>query len=283
MNPDYFLFAVGLVWAAFASVQDIKTKEVANWLNFSLVFIGLFFRLAVWMSGGDAGYFVNGLASFAMFFCLSYAFYYGSIFAGGDAKLLIGLGTIIPGASLPETLFNGIFFIFALLLIGAAWSIIALFTPLVPLTWNRFYAALRKRRKWYYWLLPLFVVLCVIIFSFISAGIATVSSFLVALAILGYPCLKAVEECMIIQVGPSKLTEGDWIISDIKVGRNTVAKTIHGLNKKDIVLLRKAGRKVTIKTGVPFSPAFFFTLLIMVFFWVWSSHFVEQVFQFLLP
>jgi len=39
-----FLVLLGLIWIIFAVVQDIKKKEIANWLNFSLIIFALGFR-----------------------------------------------------------------------------------------------------------------------------------------------------------------------------------------------------------------------------------------------
>ena len=39
-----FLGILALVWIVFATIQDIKSREIANWLNFSLIIFALGFR-----------------------------------------------------------------------------------------------------------------------------------------------------------------------------------------------------------------------------------------------
>ena len=60
---------------------------------------------------------------------------------------------------------------------------------------------------------------------------------------------------------PWKLTEGDWLERDVKIGRKVIKKSVHGLSLKEIRILRKAKKKVLIKEGVPFTPAFLFAFV----------------------
>ena len=267
MHHDYFLFGIALIWTAFASIQDLKTREVANWLSFSLIFFGLFYKLFYSLWSGQVEYITAGGLSFLLFTGIAYIFYYGKIFAGGDAKLLMGMGAIIPGILPGEIVINGLLFVFVLLFIGAIWSIIALFTPLVPIDKKIFHIEFGKYKKYYVYLNS--ISLLVVLFSFYTLNFvpALIVSIVFTLIILGYPLLKSADKSMTIILPASKLTEGDWIIDDIIVRGKTIRKTIHGLSKEDIVLLEKYGKRVEVKSGVPFIPAFFFTLLFMVFFW----------------
>jgi Flp pilus assembly protein protease CpaA len=267
-NPDYFLFGLGILWTAFAAIQDIRTKEVANWLTYSLIFFGLFYRLSYSIWQWDVSYIVNGIISCLVFVVLAYIFYYGRVFAGGDAKLLMGIGALIPGQTISLTIINGLVFVFMLLLIGALWSIIALFTPLVPVTRKKFAEGLKPYLKYYPYIALFTIVVDTAIFFVIPFLPALVISLFISLIILGYPCLKAADKGMMQILPASKLTEGDWLFDDIYVGRKTIAKTVHGLSITDIKILKKAGMRVKIKAGVPFVPAFFLSFLVMVFFWI---------------
>jgi len=42
------------------------------------------------------GFFYQGLIGLGIFFVLGNALYYGRMFAGGDAKLMIALGAVLP-------------------------------------------------------------------------------------------------------------------------------------------------------------------------------------------
>ncbi len=77
------------------------------------------------------------------------------------------------------------------------------------------------------------------------------------------PLVKAVEEIAMIRlVEPEKLTEGDWIVNEIKIGGKYITgpKDL-GIEKKkirELIRLKKLGKikKVKVKYGIPFVPSF---------------------------
>ena len=71
---------------------------------------------------------------------------------------------------------------------------------------------------------------------------------------------------MIKNVSPSRLTEGDWLLRDVKVKGKTVKASFDGLTKKDIAMIKASGKKVYVKYGIPFIPVFLIALLLTVFF-----------------
>jgi len=92
-----FLSALALIWIVFATVQDIRKREIANWLNFSLIIFALGFRFFYSLfSDFGFSFFYQGLIGFGIFLVLGNLLYYGRMFAGGDAKLMIALGAILP-------------------------------------------------------------------------------------------------------------------------------------------------------------------------------------------
>ena len=278
MNPDYFLFGIGIFWIAFASIQDLRKREVANWLNFSLIFLGLTYRIAYGLYYSNPGYIRAGAASFIMFCAIAYALYYGKAFAGGDAKLLMGVGTLIPGDSLYAVISNGLIFIFVLLIIGALWSIFALFTPLAPLKWKSLKKEINKRKIKYYIYTAFLFALAALGASFVYNDIIySVVLLIFSIIIGGYPILKAADSGMVIKVRPKDLVEGDWILEDIKIGNKTIKKTVHGLSYSDIKLIRHYGKTINVKAGVPFVPAFMISFIIMVFFWVSGNSLVSSL------
>jgi Flp pilus assembly protein protease CpaA len=124
MQEQVFLFVLALVWVTFASIHDLKKREVPNWLSYSLVIFGLSYRAFYALSVKQLSFFLYGLIGFAIFFALAYALYYGRVFAGGDAKLLMGMGVILPLGNTQEVLFNALFLLILLFLLGAAYSLI---------------------------------------------------------------------------------------------------------------------------------------------------------------
>ena len=267
----YFLFGLALVWIVFATVQDIRKREVANWLNFSLVAFALAYRAFYSSYSSDWMFFIYGLLGFGLFFGLANLFYYSGIFAGGDAKLLMGLGAVLPFGSYIDFALVGGSFVLVLFLVGAVYSLIySLF--LVRRNYPKFAREFRKnignKRNL---LLALLFALAFGFFVYSLFGVdyalllfgIFLASFMFFLLIYA----KSLEVCMIKLVSPNKLTEGDWLVSDVRFNRGIIKKTVHGLSLEDIAKLKKAGKKVLIKEGIPFVPAFLLAFLIMALFW----------------
>jgi hypothetical protein len=78
-------------------------------------------------------------------------------------------------------------------------------------------------------------------------------------------------------VSPGKLTEGDWLEKEVKVGKITVRKTVHGLSFREIEILRRHKKKVLIKEGIPFVPVFLLALIAMVYVFLILSGSLEQL------
>ena len=268
MLEYYFLYAIAFIWIVFATVQDLKTTEIANWLSFSLIAFVLAYRAFYASLFEDVMFFVYGLIGVLLFVVLGYIFYYSKVFAGGDAKLLMGLGGIWPYASFLDYLYIGLGFIFVLFIAGAIYTLVySLF--LISRDWNRFSKEFKnefgKNCNWFYLGILLLVVFEVILW--INFGYSSFNVLILILVLLPllYIYTKAVEKaCMIKLKGPRELVEGDWLEKEVKIGRKVIRKSVHGLSSEEIKLLRRAKRKVWVKDGVPFTPAFLIGFLIMV-------------------
>ncbi|MDO8460570.1 MAG: hypothetical protein Q7S74_05650, partial [Nanoarchaeota archaeon] len=82
-------------------------------------------------------------------------------------------------------------------------------------------------------------------------------------------------------VSPQNLTEGDWLERDVRIGNKTIKKTVHGLSWNEIKLLRKANKKVYIKEGIPFVPAFLIAFIIMALFFLILKFPLSELLSFL--
>ena len=271
-----FLIVLALVWVAFATFQDLRTREIANWLNFSLIIFALGFRFFYSLFSESFGFFYQGLIGLGIFFILGNLLYYGRFFAGGDAKLMIALGAVLPFSgsfSVNLKIFASFFFIF--LFVGAIYSIA---TSIYFSLGNfkkfkkEFGFQLRKNKKLIY---PfLFLGLILMIFGF-SESMFFVLGILVFVLPYLYIYAKAVDEsCMVKKIKTSQLTEGDWLYKDIKVGKKTIKATWDGLKKREIKQLRKKYKIILIRYGIPFSSVFLISFLILIYFWktgLWNS------------
>lgn len=272
----YFLFAIALVWLVFASVQDMRKREIANWLCFSLIAFALGYRLIYSAYFLDWNFFLFGFGGFVMFYLFGLLAYYSGAFGGGDAKLLMGLGAILPIESLGDFIYVGVGFIIILAFVGAIYSLVySLFVVFAnPDKFRaKFRLDIRKIGFYYYFLVSLVVLLL-----FLNSGrFMILISGLILLMPLLYAYTKAADFCLTRLVSGNELEEGDWILGNINVNGKLIKNNVNGLEMKDIKLLRASGRKVLVRYGVPFALAFLISFLIMVFFLVVLQLNFEQV------
>ncbi|MEK6890093.1 MAG: prepilin peptidase [Nanoarchaeota archaeon] len=268
MYEYLFLFAVALIWMIFASVQDLKVREVANWLNFSLVSIALAYRLFYSIGVENYTFFLSGILGVLVFFLISQAFYYGKVFGGGDAKLLVGMGAVLPFNSLNEFLLQGSFFLLLLFSVGAVYSLIAS-VMFAFKNKNKFFKSFMKFFKEFDW--RFYGLLFLFVFGIVSYGYKVsygliFAAVLLTLALL-FIYLRAVDKsCMLVYVKPKDLREGDWIGEEIVIKGKEIGNSVHGLSLEEIKKLLKRGKSVLIKQGVPFVPVFLIAYIITLFF-----------------
>ena len=264
IGADYFLFFLGLIWVGIATLCDLKKREVPNWLNFSLILFALAFRYFYSVFAGF-DYFLYGLLGFVFFFALAHLFYYSRVFAGGDAKLLMGLGAVLPMFS--DYLLNVqmlLYFVLIFMVIGSVYGLLYSFV-LVFMRWERFRqeftSQLKKRVRLFF--ISLFFVLGAVIFAFYAGDIAWILPLIIFLLPFLYVYAKSVEEaCMVKAISPSKITEGDWLYQPIKTQGKMILPRWEGLTKRQVEFIQEYyKKKVLIKQGIPFVPAFFFAYL----------------------
>jgi Flp pilus assembly protein protease CpaA len=262
-----FLIGLALVWIIFASVQDLRSREVANWLNFSLIIFALGFRFFFSLfERGDFAFFYQGLIGLGIFLLLGNFLYYGRMFAGGDAKLMIALGAILPfSESFYTNVMLFVWFFVIFLFVGAVygmlWSLVLMLRNFD--SWKKeFGRQFSKNKKLIYVIMFLGLILMLVgIFE------TFVFFFGILIFILPYFYLyaKSVDEvCMVKQIKVGKLREGDWLYKDVKVGKNLIKAKWEGLSKKNIALIQKSKKDVLIREGIPFIPVFLIAFLIFI-------------------
>ena len=269
----WFLLTIAFIWILGATVTDLKKREVPDWLSISLVAIALVARMIYSLLEKDISFFLQGALFFAIFFALANLFYYARIFAGGDAKLLMGLGAILAappvlpfsqGTSAVISIPMPFVFILNLLIVGSLYGL--LFTTVVAIkNRKRFFPEfVKKCGKVRIFFLP--VAALVIVVAILT--ISTKSYFLLPFAVLAllfpfiHSAIKALEEVgMVSLVHPKDLALGDWLAREVRAGGKVVKPTWEGLSKKELEFLQRAKKKVLVKYGIPFVPAFLLTLL----------------------
>jgi len=267
-----FLFWLFLGGIIVATMQDLKRREVDDWLNLFLFVSGLTYVFYGGILSGDLNViFLIGSLVVVMFGVMN-LFYYGRVFAGGDAKLLFAMSAFFLGVSFVESMKNvGIFLLFLMVsgsIYGLFYSGVLWFNNRKKV--NNEIGKLVKKNKLFWFVGFVGFVLMVL-------GVLHFFFFLVGVLIFIFPFLyvftKGLENVsMIREVSGVDLREGDWLAEDVVVGSGGKQKTIKadwdGLSLENIELLRKR-KKVLIKDGLPFVPAFLIAFVSYVFLRDW--------------
>lgn len=275
---NLFLIILGLIWLIGAVFQDMKRREVDNLWNFSLIAFALAYRIAVSIFSNDFWFALNGLMGIAIFFALGNLFYYSRLFAGGDTKLLMALGVILPFSY--SWIVNVKIFGFFILMFLTAGSIYSLIYAVFLITKNQNKFQKEFLSQWNnYKKLFLMGLIVAFVFVLIAFFISESEFALFGLVVLLFPFLyvfaKAVEEsCMVKEVSWNKVTEGDWLYKEVKIGNRLIKADWDGVSKKELALIRKSRKKVLIKYGIPFTPSFLFGFAGLLFLiWRYASLF----------
>jgi Flp pilus assembly protein protease CpaA len=266
-----FLIFLAIVWIVVAVVMDFRKREVENWWNFSLIFLVLAFRAFVSVEQKEIWYFLWGLIGLGAGFLLAEAFYYARMFAGGDAKLLMALGTILPLSLSWKINFDLLLvFILAFFIGGAVYGAIYSLV-LMKIHFKEFRKEFSKSYKKYKF--PILGTLAIGILGLVCSIIFQVFllAFLFILIILSPLLLvyaKALEESSLIGlVNMKDLTVGDWLAKSVKVGNRIIKPDWEGLSEEQLNYIQSKKKKgrILVKQGIPFTPAFLIGFIAMVY------------------
>ena len=279
---DVVLITIALIVLLAASYSDLRTREVPDMLNFSLIFAGLGVRT---IFSFELGWqiIISGVLGFLVCLILAYLFYYTGQWGGGDSKLLMGMGAII-GINHPfsDESFNLLWFFLGLLFLGAIYG-----------TLWMMYLSIKKK--------DLFVgefknlidehkivhlTTGVLSISFLGISFADLSFWPLAIMPVAifylFMFINAVENsCFITNIRPEKLTEGDWLAQKVKLGQKIIMRK-KTLEINDIIKLRKLKNQgkinyVKVKEGIPFVPSFLFAYVLLIS----GKNILELMFQFI--
>ncbi len=272
-------FTVALIATSIAAYTDIRTREVPDWLNYSLIPIGLGLRGIYSLYHGRWEYILDGLLGLAVLFGFAYLMFYSGQWGGGDSKYIMGMGALLGIHIAPDDFTIG--FLINTFLIGALYGL--LWSVIVAVkNRTKFLAEWRDLRRAAAFRLPRMMLLALSIAGLVIAFVLddlriryAIMLLLVFLFLVFYTFIfsRAVERsCMHRWVSPKELTEGDWIVDDVVVGKKRICgpKDL-GISREQIaqlVQLQKKGkiRKVLMKVGIPFVPSFLIALMVTWFF-----------------
>jgi Flp pilus assembly protein protease CpaA len=273
---DNIIYTVCLGGLIIASITDLKTREVPDWLNFSMIASGLGLNLLFSVLLTDYRYIINSIVGLLAFFIIALIMFYTGQWGGGDSKMIMGLGALI-GIDLGLKDFTLLSFLINSMIVGAVYGLV----------WT-FVLAVRKRKQMIKELKKInkdknivrakkliFLLVIVLLVGALLRRDPTIRFLLLSLLVLAvvtfylWIYIKAIEKsAMLKYVIPSKLTEGEWIAEDIVVNKKRICgpKDL-GISKEQISKLvrlynQKKVKKILIKEGIPFVPSFLIAFIV---------------------
>lgn len=265
---------LALVAVAIASYTDLKTLEVPDWLNYSLIATGIAAGVMYSLFFSNVIYIVNSLIGLAVSLIIGMAMYYTGQWGGGDSKMIFGLGAIL-GLSFPFKLEFYSKFLINMLFAGAAYGLVWILVLAVkdgkklkrPLE-----KALKQKKNLRIMTgISISIMLVILYFSPVLLELKIMFSLLLIM-MFGMMYLiilvRTVEKVsMIKMIEPEKLTEGDWIVDEIKInGKYITGPKELGITKKQIAQVLKLKKqskiqKIKVKYGIPFVPSFLIAMV----------------------
>jgi Flp pilus assembly protein protease CpaA len=279
MVIELLLISVGLIGLLAASISDLKTREVPDWISYGLIISGMVLRGMQSLAASDWWYLGYGVIGLVVAWIIGNLMFRAKQWGGGDAKLIMGIGTIfvtrpsyLPLHDIPflaVTLINT-------MLVGAVYGILyGIFLAIK--NGKKFLQAAGKINKEkkvkMFKIIALSIAIIVILiskFTAIETGIKMalgIASLLMLLYPYVFILIKGVEKSSLFKhISVNKLTPGDWVEQDVyKNGKIIYKKKPLGIEKEDILILTKAKiKEVLVKEGIPFIPPFFIGVLISV-------------------
>lgn len=275
---DIILLTIVIVWLIAATTSDIKTKEIPNWINFSLVIIAFSIFSIKSMNQGNADPILKSIKYFLIFLVIGNLMYYTKQWGGGDSKLLIALGAAIP--VYPEFLLNfftpnltnslPLTFLINLVIVGSLYGLIYTLILVFKNTKKvskKFRKILNSHKNLNKFLIASALIGTLFFISSTNLLIKTISLLvLVSPVILSYIFIltKATEQvAMYKEINSADLQEGDWIKDKIIINKKTIySPRGMGVTKEQINIIKKHKKKVTIKDGIAFAPPFLIAVIL---------------------
>ncbi len=237
---------IALLGCTIAGVWDLYTTDIPDEVSESMMIFGGFYWFIESLLIQNIKPFLISLSVGILFFAFGYILYKTGQWGGGDAKLLSGVGFLIPFyKGIP---YFSLAFVINVFVVGAVYVIIyALILGAMKNVFPKFFKEIPK--------IPLLVSLILIISGlFIPSRITAVLTELTGILILFWYYAKTIE---------NHIFKRRVRISDVKVGDVLLkSKEWEGITYDELKKLKRSKKKyVTIKEGVRFGPVFLFALI----------------------
>jgi Flp pilus assembly protein protease CpaA len=235
---EYVVIGVALFYLIIGSIEDIKTREIMDYSNFSLIALGLILNLLFSLIYNDWMIMVYSVLGFIVFIGIAYLMFYTGQWGGGDSKMIMGFGALF-GLNYSTIPFLIVFFI-ASLFLGSIYGILWIIVLAIK-NWNKFIVEFKNKMKPYKKLRNslIFLSISIIILSFIIKEIfiyGLILAFMILFSFYIWIFVKSIEKGIMQKyLKPGQLTEGDWIVNDLYFNKKLFIKKkkidINDLNK----------------------------------------------------
>jgi Flp pilus assembly protein protease CpaA len=276
MIAESIIMIIVLAALLIGTYTDLKVREVPDWLNYGLVFVGFGLRLIFSVVYHDAGFIIEGLIGFGVFFVIALVMFYAGQWGGGDSKMVMGLGALLGMELSLDAFLVG--FIINIVIFGALFGL-AFSVYLVYMNFSAFTVEFAKRfrergrEKWFVWIAAFVLLIAAVFVPYYIRVPVIILAGMVLLSFYVFVYLKAVEQAAMIRwVEPEKLTEGDWVVEDVFVGRKRICGPkdlgLEIAQIRKLIALKKKGKvkRILIKYGIPFVPSFLIAFIVT-YFW----------------
>ena len=262
---EIILVTITIIFLIIATICDIKTHEIPDYLTYSLIFTGLIIKLVYSLLTNNFSLILYGIVGLAAMYLVGSSLYYTKQWGGGDTKLLMGLGITITSPEFIKTNLPFLLILFLnIIIIGAIYSLI-IGSALAIKNWKKFiseFKIISKKNSIKSLEKILFIISLAPLILIFLINFNKIFLLLVFLIINIYiPLLitiKSVEKAVMYKTILAKnLREGDWLINPIIKNHKTLVKPRSiGLTKQDIsIIIKNKIQKVLIKEGIPFVPS----------------------------
>jgi hypothetical protein len=237
---------------------------VPDFLSYFLISGGAFLSLLLAIYNGNLSNLVYFPASVAVLFGFAYLMYFLGQWGGGDVKLMLGLAFVFTALNIYSN-FSFVAVFINTLVFGGVYGLLG------TITFGLLKFKLLKKylRSYDIGIIIIGVAAIASFLLYLPSPISYLSAFAAFLFVSMRYIYLVAENLMYVEVPVAKLTEGDWLVNDVKdeKGSIIVERRNTGLIPEDLEKLSHSKiKRVLVKIGLPFVPGVLLGVLITLIF-----------------
>ncbi len=234
---------IAIIGSTIAGIWDLFTTDIPDEVTDTMIIFGIFYWIFESLKLETPVPILMSAAIGFVFFIFGYAMYKTGQWGGGDAKLLVAIGVLLPfykNAMFPLAFLINVF------VVGALYTII--YSIIIGIWTNSIAKFFRETPRFVEFLSLAMMILAIFLPK--QPGIIV---FLTGFLLIFWYYAKFIEKNLFVKKIPaSKLKVGDVLYA---------SKEWVGITEEELRKLKKSKKTVTIKEGIRFGPVFLFALL----------------------